>query len=199
MKLTYSLRSLLLIGFFTVIGFSSSAIAQLQNCDGVWSNKPCDKVSTDKVSQYKSSQDIQEVPREGRASADTDPNLSKKQGLIHQLFKESSEARRKFGIQTDLSVARAICFDKSADLEVCNRTVSEVSDRLHDRMHQAEELALKKKELELKEKNQHQQDTTTNINVNNSTQIYSVRRPHDRREIPVERPSSGVSVEIKAE
>ena len=181
----------------SVSGFDSQAIAQLQNCAGVWSNKPCDKVSTDRVSQYKSTQDDSlGYSLDAASGSEDDPNLSKKQSLVHRLFKEASEARRKYGIQTDLSLVRSICLERPTDLQTCNRAISEESDRLHERVHQVEELALKKKELELKEKKQ-EQENTTNVIVDNRTQIYNIRRPHHPRDPRREPSHSGASVEIR--
>ena len=140
--------------YIILLLFSFTAVAQeaeFRTCNGVLTNKPCDKVGknpslTRNSSQAKNVED------------------SKKESLIHDLRILNINAKRDFNINYNIEIAEQEC--KESSLLECNKIVKNANKELKEMINNEKIIKLKQSELENKTKKA-EDDTVVVIRNNN--------------------------------
>lgn len=112
--------------------FISVCYADLNNCNGTWTNKPCDGLSR--------------VPEEKKENT-SDPDKSKKESLLHDLRMLSLESRRDYEIRYDISLTERTC--KYTDLVECDKAIKAAQRDLQELKTKAQLIKTKKERNEL--------------------------------------------------
>jgi hypothetical protein len=101
---------LILIAF--LIALPAAAHAEIHDCDGTWTNKPCKDAPLKKLSeQHAVPRSPQEVDREQRESWLTDLSLRR------------TDISRKYGVDIDISDVQAACRRPSQSPEACHALI----------------------------------------------------------------------------
>lgn len=165
------------------------ASAQVWNCGGVFTNKPCSEKERTEIilpeaASFPVDQPVEQVDQNhGAGDVDTntdspDPDREKKRSAYHQLSQLASRARREFGIRQDIAQAELVCVDSKSSYTECMETVNGITDTIEQRIHRAEELSLKKRELDLAERKLDEEaSNNTAVNIINNNH-YLRRRRH---------------------
>lgn len=96
--------------------FSNPVHAELVNCNGVWTNQPCNGNARHKMKE------TPHVPRTPAQIAN-----SKKDILIHDLRMLAIRARDVLDVPVSLSAVEAVCVEDSDSIEECRKAVKERS------------------------------------------------------------------------
>lgn len=106
-----------------------SARAEIVNCKGVWTNRPCAEAPLGSI--------YEQPPGEAAASgsrASDDASYSERQTLVFNLERLRSRARSASGSDLDLSVTRQLCLSPSSTLGECKDAVIEKERQLQELM-----------------------------------------------------------------
>jgi hypothetical protein len=133
LSLLYSLAWVLLIFLPSIVR------ADLQLCDGTWTNKDCSSKSTVSLPATKSSKSV-------------DPKTGIKKSLFHQLDMKHIKARDDFDISIDISEATDICDSEESSVAQCRASIEKLEDRLDAKIIAAQTLAAQQRANELKAK-----------------------------------------------
>lgn len=147
----------LLISSFLLLALPSSALSQLYECDGVWTNQPC-KGGTEQV--------IEEIKREPRSEQAIEKD--KRSSALHDLEMLRLKVNRENNTNINIDGVRRFCNNASNSLEDCKDKVSKKENEIN-------ELLLSKEESEPK-KTETENDETETIIVDGVN-----RTPYDRR------------------
>lgn len=134
---------LLTIGLTTLLPHGSSMVAhaEMNLCDGVWSNQPCKGIQEKKLGT------APELTAEQTAAVQT---RSKKRSLLHDSTMQAIAAKREHGIDLSLDAVETVCRDEKTSIEQCREVNEAFQEKLTTRSTQAIELANAKKESEAK-------------------------------------------------
>jgi hypothetical protein len=168
----------------TLLILPAIANAEIFDCQGRWTNRPCDSEPEKVLKETASkSQDAKDLDR------------SEKESLLHELKMQAIEARRKYNARFDVTAVEKICLKPQTSLRDCKQQVDTLSDRIQERTKtaalidaQEKEIALKEKDLELKRKEQ--EDNKTVVIIEDRTVIVP------RRRRPPIRPLSGTGISV---
>jgi hypothetical protein len=131
---------MLLRSFFLVLLLvSPSARAELYECNGTWTNKPC---------SGKTQKTIDETKAQKRSPAEIEK--SQKDLWLHDLETKRFNARRMHGIKIDTKDAAVICQSEKTTLLECRKAITTLEDKIEERVVAAQQLKLKKQEVESK-------------------------------------------------
>jgi hypothetical protein len=137
-----------LLLFAVVAIVATEAVSEeIVNCNGRWTNQPCDSVSSSLPVKKRVIS-----PEEARAR-------SEKESLLHRLTMRSIEAKRSYGVELDIGGARAQCTASNQTLEACREEVERLEDRLEKRLKVAKKS--KQEEEERKKKSREDNNQTT--------------------------------------
>lgn len=163
---------------------ASSAHAEIFNCGGKWTNKPCEAEPKATLKEKPSQNNEKEVA-----------DRSERESLLHELKMQAIEARRKYDVRIDVSAVETLCMKPQSSLSDCKNEVDALSDRIDQRTQSAalikareQSNKLKEKDLEIKQKE---------VEDNNTIVIVEERNiiiPHHRR--PPIRPLSGAGISV---
>ena len=156
-----------LICFAALIAFPATSWAEVHNCDGRWTNKPCAGKVEEVLPEYKQP--------EGSAG---DPALSQKRTIFHDLTMKAIEAKHRYDLRFDLGGVREGCFKETASLSDCRKLVNVMAERIDRSVAEKAALLAKEKANELQEEqNKLQQEGSNNVTV---VQEIRLRRHHRR-------------------
>lgn len=134
---------------FTTIGLFATCLflphlvsAEMNLCDGVWTNQACKGVEERRLGTTK------ELTPEEQALVAA---RSKKRSVLHELTMRSIEAKRDYGVDLSLEKAEQVCRDDSSTVDACREAADLLNERLAKRVTQELELVKAKRELEAKE------------------------------------------------
>ncbi|NMC63522.1 MAG: hypothetical protein GYA55_10200, partial [SAR324 cluster bacterium] len=115
-----------LMGFSLIfLLFQSPSFAEIYNCNGTWTNKPCEGEVSKTLPETDRTPDLQ-------AEA-----AGKKMGLVGALELRVQSARRSHGVELDISGIAETCRNNNTSYEECMTLVNNADDRLEARLHQA--------------------------------------------------------------
>jgi len=115
-----------LLGFFLIsFLFQASTFAEIYNCNGTWTNKPC---------EGEVSKTLPEIDRTPDLQAEA---TRKKMELVGALELRVQSARRSHGVELDISGIAETCRAENSSYEECMTLVNNADDRLEARLHQA--------------------------------------------------------------
>lgn len=137
----------------STISPSSTLLAEVYNCDGVFSSRPCDQLSA----SYADEVDLSPQKKDASAKASkknqksmvkevsaTDKSIavlkSKKSLAVHDLRTKALKAKKSYAIDFDLSSIEEHCNDLKTDLPTCRQAVSVADKDLFSRVQAAKEV-----------------------------------------------------------
>jgi hypothetical protein len=151
--------------------FSTAApsLAQLHECKGTWTNKPCGELNkTTEKTSFK------------------DPDQSKKDTLVHDLRMLAIKAKREHDIRYDLTVTEENC--KKFNLEQCDLAVKSTQKDLQKLITEAQDVKASQERNELiKQANKIRQErneieaSKPSVVIQQNTILVPRRRPGWRR------------------
>jgi len=161
------------------------ARAEIYECNGTWTNKPCAEGGGPKFEEKKTSAD--DIIRSDR---------SKKKTLISRLDLANFESRRSHGFSIDAVAIEDYCLRSTTSVDECANRVSEAEDRLIAHQHDAALVHEQQRANEIEEEKLRRQSEESSHDVvvvqNNfgdiGTPIPIIRRPgHSKRRGEVDR------------
>lgn len=196
LALTWAISSfgwLLPHGFF--LG-PDTAQAQIYNCSGRWTNKPC----SGEVRRI-----LEEQGNDTTEAHSSDPGKSEKSSLFHKLTMKAIKARREFNIESDLSDVESLCFTPQTTVSLCREEIDKQEQELDQRIAQERELAAQQRVVELQQEANKLARERNEIEAKkpNVTVVeknyYVIKKRYPRPEEIVDRgTSSGAEVSISA-
>lgn len=116
-----SMRNLTSVVFVIVLFYSPAAWADLYECNGTWTNKPCDSDQVGKA--IPATEVTKEAPKQ-----DTQVEAaSRKASLVHDLRMQALELKRSRGVETrDVDLAEQFCKREQVTVIACERRVNAV-------------------------------------------------------------------------
>lgn len=166
-------KTLVLCALTFLILPTTVTLAELKNCNGVWTNKECSEDAKHPVPGFQKLGTTPIPTFALKTETSHVGDLSKMKSLYRDLDLENSKARRQFGIELDISRAESACNSPSATLEECRATVEKLEEKLHGRIQEAKLLEQSKKQTELLEKKHHDDpDEDLHIGQLNAITIY---------------------------
>lgn len=100
---------------------SEKLFAEVHNCNGSWTNKPCEGEITESFEEYKGSNDVRknisEVPM-----VETDVPLAQRNRTVEEVRRMNSDYKRKFGIDlasSSLEFIKITCRNRTIPFDQC--------------------------------------------------------------------------------
>lgn len=124
---------LIMLSLFPLEG----AHAEVQNCNGVWTNQPCNSKSA--LNPHKTTLST-EPPR-------SDDQLAKDEmrRLYHDLDMQRLQAQRQYKVRFESGDALGACIGASAELERCRAETTDLKDKLSKRIYEQQALEEQKR------------------------------------------------------
>jgi hypothetical protein len=114
--------------------FPLPARAELHECNGIWTNVPCAGTPE---------RTIQEAPKRDTTVT---KDQSQRSLWFHDLEMAQIKAQREYQVDVSIDNARAICSDTRMSAESCKRAITARRSEIDHRVHDAEDLRLKRAE-----------------------------------------------------
>lgn len=143
---------------------ATNVYAELSNCNGVWTNEPCDGKASSKLEE----KDFTPQDPQKRLQ-------SKKQQILHDLRMKELNAERAYKVDVAIDAAETSCNNPATTLEDCQEKVSELRDKIDQGILAAKELSIKEKKLEAEKA-----EAKAKAENNTTTIIIRERRHHHR-------------------
>jgi len=158
----------------------SLAHAEIYECEGKWTNKPCNGSVTKSIEETGSA-----VPADENVKA-----IREKTSLLHDLRMKQIQAREVFGIRFDLTAVENFCLKSPSSVEECARRIDSVGAQLEKQMTAADALASQRRANELQEEHNRLQEEQNRIEsekpniaiVEDYRRIIVVPRDHDHHD-----------------
>lgn len=147
-----------------LLSTATPALAQLHECNGMWTNKPCDGSVSNTIGAKES-------------NAPDDPARAEKRSLLHELTMRSIKAHEQYDIRTDLAPAEKKCLTEPAPLDECRAAVKQVDEDLDRKIDAASTVAERKKANELRDEANRLQRERNRIEEEKSNVVVVERRP----------------------
>lgn len=146
---------------------SSTAYAQVINCDGVYGNLPCDQRQAGKPAEAAAVSDP--------ISGDSKKAMSQKKTLTHDLAMKIIKYNKDYKLNYSTQVVEDFCLKPETSLSDCSEKVDELSEKVETRVASLETISAQKKANELSEqKLQAEKEGEKNITIIRQP-IYVVR------------------------
>lgn len=133
---------------------TSTARAELSNCNGVWTNDPCEGNASTKLEE----KDFKPQDPQKRLQ-------SKKQQILHDLRMKELNSERAYKVDVAIDAAETSCNDPATTLEDCQEKVTELRDKIDKRILAAKKLEIKEKKIEAEKAEAEAQGNTTSITI----------------------------------
>ncbi|MFN8390384.1 MAG: hypothetical protein U0136_08855 [Bdellovibrionota bacterium] len=146
------------------VALPSVALADVYQCDGKWTNKPC-------------SGNVTQTINETHSPSVSDPVPSQNRSLFHELTMKSIKAREEYDVKVDLSSAEKICLQQTASLEDCKKALDAVETALDQKVASASAAAEQKKANALQQEANRIQEERNKIEENKPNVTVVERRP----------------------
>jgi len=118
-----------------------SAFAEVYECDGKWTNRPCSGAVTKSLEEIGSSAEVDEHIKLAR----------EKTSLLHDVRMKALRAREDFDLRYEITPLEKFCLTASTTLEECQKRIKEADAELDQKIASASSLASQKRSLELQE------------------------------------------------
>ncbi len=113
--------SALILIYLSIIS-ATTVLAEIHQCNGILTNKPCEGESQNKMEEKVS------PPR-----SPEDISMEKRKLLIHDLDMKRIGARNQFGLEIGITSERSICMSKETTEEECAAAVSAKEKEIEER------------------------------------------------------------------
>ena len=135
-----------------------SAHADFVQCNGVWTNQPCEGSVGATISQ---------TPP---PAASEDPSRGAKRSLLHELTMKNIKAREEFEIRYDLKTLEDFCLRKETTVEECQKRISQADSELDKKILRESRIASERKQRKADEEKAkiaktQEESNTTQINI----------------------------------
>ena len=120
----------------TVFVGAVSAHAEMRECKGVWTNKPCEEAPQHALKESSS------------VESPLQREKSQRSLWLHDLEMKSIKAKREFKVDVDIGDVQVICHDLQISTAGCRKAIADKDALLEERITAAKTLALKKAQLE---------------------------------------------------
>ncbi|HQH26721.1 MAG TPA: hypothetical protein PLP17_04930 [Oligoflexia bacterium] len=153
-----------------ILCFSAPASAQIFECDGRWTNRPCSGKVEGMVEEVKPEQ----APVE-------DSGLSEKKALYHDLNMKTIEAKRRYNLRFDLAAVQQLCFQQQSTLDECRKEIQAMEDRIDAKIGLASQERANELQNEANRLQQEKNETpSVSVVENNYIEVIPRRRHHPR-------------------
>ncbi len=102
--------------------FSTPVLGELTQCDGVWTNKPCEGARVGGIAE-----------RQRPLRLQSEIDLDRKKLLIHDLEMRAISARRDYSLEIGLLAERALCLSQESSIAECEAAVDTKRKELEER------------------------------------------------------------------
>lgn len=162
-----SYRKLAFLPIALALFSPTTALSDLTECGGVWTNKGCDasvKTRTDS-------------PKEETAKDAGDSlELSKKRSLFHELTMRAIRAKRDHQLEYDLDEVEQLCFKQKSTLAECKTKIKSARSELNAEVAQIASVQEQEKANKLRAEANRLQQERNKIEASNPTVVISERR-----------------------
>jgi hypothetical protein len=117
-------KLMLCLSYLVLPTFCSAQAVEVHQCDGRWTNLPCDVVTPQQTTRKVL------TPDEANAR-------SQKESILHRLRMRNIEANRKYEVSFDISSAEELCHQSTSALEVCRKEVERLDEKLDKKINAA--------------------------------------------------------------
>lgn len=131
---------ILFIIFLTLFPLQT-LLAEVYECNGVYSNVPCEQQKKELQPAGRLSQD--EINRRKQ--------LSRKKSLLHELSMTIIKAKREYKLDYDMQIVEDYCLEAGTTPIECNSKVNELSEKIENRISTLENIKAQQKANQLKE------------------------------------------------
>ena len=164
----YGMRALLVLSLLILSPNLSSA--EIYNCDGKWTNKPCDGSVSESIKEKTTD----------KAKADR-KILSAKKSLLHELRMEAISAKRKYDVNVDLKKVEELCLKTETSVESCKKEIAATEDRITQKSSEKALVKAQEERNRLQEeanKLQKEKNEQESVVVVERPRRYHIRRDH---------------------
>lgn len=131
------MRKALIIAVFFSLNCAAPAAAEIRQCDGVWTNSPCENVD---LRGYSISVQPEPSPEQKR--------LETRKLWLHELDMLRLRAKREFEIQASVEHVRAACLNPETDDEACAKLVAQREEEIQSLIIAREKVRAKQRKAE---------------------------------------------------
>lgn len=161
-----SLSGLSFFSLMAVLSGVSVAQADFVQCNGVWTDKPCEGSVGGTIPQS--------VPPSGGE----DPGRSEKRSLLHELTMKSIKAREEYELSYDVRFVQEWCMRKETTVDACRERVDKEEASLDKKMIRASALVDEKRKRKQEEEEEKIKKTQSEANATQVTVVQNIpRRP----------------------
>ena len=161
------MRRVMFIFFLLSCFVVRAASAEVYECDGKWTNKPCPGKVTKSIEELGSSAPIDESTK----------LLRQKTSMLHELRMKNLQARENFDIRYELGAVESFCLKTLTSLEDCDKKVKDADAELDKKISSASLLASQKRSIELQEEANRLQQERNKIEEEKATVVIQERQP----------------------
>ncbi len=133
-------RTFLSLGI-ALLSYQSAAYAELYECDGKWTNKPCNGDVTRSIEESGSAAPADEATKA----------LREKTSLLHDLRMKEIKAREQYDIQYDISSVEKFCLSQESSIEDCSKRIESARTALDKRIATEGSLAAQRRANQLQD------------------------------------------------
>jgi len=141
-------------------------MAQISACNGIWTNKPCEKETT---TNKKSTQ-----------SSAVDETLTERRRLYTDVDLETFRARRDGRGDISITSARDACIGETPSLELCRKETSTILEKLQSLKRELDAQKIEREKKEALEKQADKKEETKITIINNTNTINFNNRRDDK-------------------
>lgn len=153
--------------FILLCGLIHPAFAEVFECEGKWTNKPCSGKVTRSIEEAGSSTPVDEGTK----------LLRDKTGLLHEVRMKALSAKENFDIRYELGAVENFCLKTASTLDECDKKVKEADSELDKKISAASTLASQKRNIELQEEANRLQQERNKIEQEKATVVVQERQP----------------------
>lgn len=164
-----------LIIIFSAFLLSSPAFSEIYNCNGVWTDKPCNKLS-DKPTPPPTASAPESTPS---SSQDRDETFAERRKLFTDADLEAFRARRDGKGNIPLDEARDVCLAPKGDLSLCRKLVYAILEKIQ---------LLQPKPTAAQINNNEKSNNNTQVVIVNENNNYELKKRHNPNKDPRKRP-----------
>jgi hypothetical protein len=164
-----ALRSVLFL--LVVVALPLTALGEIYECDGRWTNVPC-KGKTTRTVEAASKRKVM-TPEQARSLGD-------KRSLFHELNMKAIKASRDFDLRFDLKEIERVCLEPFSSLEECRMLTESADNRISEKITESKQLAEQRRLAEAQEESNKLQQEANDIAIeHNNIELLQDRSASD--------------------
>ena len=172
----------------SLLVFNPQALAELQQCSGVWTNIACGELSAKPRATDKNEEEKNKSLEK-----------SKKKSLLHELSMRSISARDKYDLKISLSDVEQLCLDDKTTVEQCRERTEELAEKIDKQSNALAMLEEQKKANKLQEEKNKIAESQTTVVINERRRYPYRLIDHPGRRYYKNKTRSGASINFSAD